>query len=153
MHHHKVNPKATSKIFLRPDLTKLQQEADKKLRNELIQMGKGKYKIFQGKIIPRYPVRSKEGLMAAESDQTLGGASGGVQLAKSRLATNSLDEQNNANEISESPKQSREQISDSLAASSAKSVTPLSPISSFVDLSESSSVASSPRDPLEQSKN
>ena len=41
------------KIFIRPDLTKNQIEKDKKLREELKILGKDKFVISRGKIIPR----------------------------------------------------------------------------------------------------
>ena len=40
-------------IYLRPDLTKTQQDADKVLRNELKEKGKDKYKIHRGVIVLR----------------------------------------------------------------------------------------------------
>lgn len=40
-------------IYIRPDLTKLQQESDRNLRKELLERGKDKYKIFRGVLVPR----------------------------------------------------------------------------------------------------
>ena len=40
-------------IYIRPDLTKSQQELDKKLRADLLIAGKDRYKIKRGKIVPR----------------------------------------------------------------------------------------------------
>ena len=42
-------------VFFRPDLTPLQQDADRKLRAELIIKGKDKFKINRGIIVPRNP--------------------------------------------------------------------------------------------------
>ena len=42
-----------SRIYIRPDLTKAQQELDKKLREEWLIAGKDTHKIFRNRIIPR----------------------------------------------------------------------------------------------------
>ena len=41
------------KIFIRPDLTKQQQESDKRLREEWAALGKDKFTIRRGRIVPR----------------------------------------------------------------------------------------------------
>lgn len=64
MHHNKINYNTCDdntvggnsegpKIYCRPDLTKLQQEADKELREEQNRLGKDKFVIFKGKVVPR----------------------------------------------------------------------------------------------------
>lgn len=42
-------------IFFRPDLTKAQQEEDRKLRLELTRLGKDRFKIHKGQVVLRYP--------------------------------------------------------------------------------------------------
>ena len=49
---HTVKKPSAPAVFIRPDLTKTQQELDKKLRDELRLKGKD-FKIFRGKIVPR----------------------------------------------------------------------------------------------------
>ena len=49
-------------LYFRPDLTRLQQEADKKLRAELLIKGKDKFKISRGIIVPRESGLSTDGL-------------------------------------------------------------------------------------------
>lgn len=64
MHQHKrsmteEDPSNTNnKVFIRPDLTKLQQESDKKLREEQVRLGKDRYVISKGKLVLRSTVRN-----------------------------------------------------------------------------------------------
>src|SRR6267154_126142 len=51
IHQHKKS--STPPIYIRPDLTKAQQEIDKKLRDDLRLKGKDLYKISRGKIVLR----------------------------------------------------------------------------------------------------
>ena len=44
------------RIFIRPDLTKAQQDIDKKLRDDLAVAGKDNYMIRRGRIVPRHPI-------------------------------------------------------------------------------------------------
>ena len=53
LHHHKRDLNETTKVYIRPDLTKLQQEADKKLREEWTMKGRDRFVIKGGKIVPR----------------------------------------------------------------------------------------------------
>ena len=66
-------------IFIRPDLTKAQQEIDKMLRDELTIVGKDKYMIRRGKIVPRPPLDlAGEGTVRGPGGS--GGVSGGVAV-------------------------------------------------------------------------
>lgn len=47
-------------IYIRPDLTRAQQEVDKQLRAELQTKGKDNFRIYRGKIVPRdLPIKPK----------------------------------------------------------------------------------------------
>ncbi|MEZ4720251.1 MAG: hypothetical protein R2813_00045, partial [Flavobacteriales bacterium] len=50
---HQTPTHQTNKVFVRPDLTKLQQESDQRLRDEQLRLGKDNYIINKGKVIPR----------------------------------------------------------------------------------------------------
>ena len=50
---HLAKKSSAPAVYIRPDLTKTQQELDKKLRDELKIKGKDSFKIFRGKIVPR----------------------------------------------------------------------------------------------------
>ena len=56
-------------VYFRPDLTRLQQEADKKLREELLNKGKDKFKIHPGVIVPREVIN--ENIVSRNTERTV----------------------------------------------------------------------------------
>jgi len=55
MHRHRSNDAESTPpaVFVRPDLTKLQTQKDYRLREELKRLGKDRYRISNGRIVPR----------------------------------------------------------------------------------------------------
>ena len=53
IHRMRKNREEAPRVYIRPDLTKSQQEGDKRLREEWIRKGKDKFTIKRGKVVPR----------------------------------------------------------------------------------------------------
>ena len=75
MHLHRLPterlPDSHRKLFIRPDLTRRQLESDKLLREELLRVGRDKYKISKGRIVSRTRDVT-EGVGVTEAQQDMG---------------------------------------------------------------------------------
>ena len=97
-------PNSLPQVYIRPDLTKAQQEVDKLLRDELAVVGKDRFMIRRGKIVPRPAAENKaegsgrdnrgsgEGVEGGEGmtgqDGGVGGGDGGIESQVRKTSAN-----------------------------------------------------------------
>ena len=85
LHRMRKSEHETSKVFIRPDLTKSQQEADKRLREEWTIKGRDRFVIKGGKVVPRLNTtlegasdsRMRSARVRTNDGATMGGSTSG----------------------------------------------------------------------------